>query len=47
MGDNKGNNRPHRIRIGRLSVDPIFLVIFLFFMTSSLTMFIFILFSMR
>lgn len=45
--DKSQKEQVRRIRIGRLSVDPVFLVIFVFFMTSALLMMAFILFSAR
>lgn len=41
------NRPPRKIRLGRLAVDPVFLLIFSFFMFSSLIMFAFILSSAR
>lgn len=48
MEGRQDKNRPFRkIRLGRLAVDPVFLVIFMFFMASSLMMLAFILYSAR
>ncbi len=48
MEGQQGKNRHiHKIRLGRLAVDPVFLVIFTFFTMSSLGMLIFMLLSAR
>ncbi len=48
MESRQDKKRPAgKIRLGRLAVDPVFLIIFLFFMLSSLSMLIFILLSSR
>lgn len=48
MEGQQGNKRQNRkIRLGRLAVDPIFLMLFLFFALSSLFMLVFILSSSR
>ncbi|MCL6610744.1 MAG: hypothetical protein K6T66_04280 [Peptococcaceae bacterium] len=43
MEGRQGKNRPGKIRLGRLAVDPVFLTVFVFFMLSSLIVLVFIL----
>ena len=38
---------PGKIRLGRLAIDPVFLIVFMFFIISCLSMLLFILFSSR
>lgn len=46
MSENKNNeNLPKMIKIGRLKVDPIFLMLFLFFTFSGVSLFLFIFLS--
>lgn len=48
MEGQHGKKRESRkIRLGRLAVDPVFLILFIFFALSSLSMLIFILTSSR
>jgi hypothetical protein len=48
MEGREDKDRPLRkIRLGRLAVDPVFLLIFVFFMCSSLMLLVFMLSSAR
>lgn len=43
----KKSSEPKKIRLGRLAIDPVFLVLFTFFAFSALLLQIFIWFSLR
>lgn len=47
VGHNKKERDTPKIRLGRLAVDPVFLLIFAFFVTSSMLMLAFMFLSSR
>lgn len=48
MEGRHGKDRQNRkIRLGRLAIDPVFLILFVFFVVSSLSMLVFMLMSSR
>lgn len=48
MEGRQGKQKPPvRIRLGRLAIDPVFLIVFVFFIISSLSIILFILLSSR